>query len=699
MRATTSPVVPRAGTVIFLALSLALFFPLGAAQENTTEPPPEDVWTVYTEVDATVHDNYAIVQVTEHIDNLGPDPEFPFEVRIPDTAFITGLTITRDGETYEASVEPREQARAHYEEAKQAGQSAGLVEKDRHSSVYRYLVNVEATESLTATLTYETYLTAQQGVHTLDLEAPVSGFGRDTGARFHVEVLHEDGLDGLWSTPQGKVHPTADPPAVTYQVGPREHGQPTPFSVHYSVASTEQGGALVATVENGTGYFAHRFRADVDQDRLPLDLSLVLDTSGSMSGEKIDQLQDAATQVVSQLEERDRLHLTFFASGAHVPWDALEPATPVQRGEAAEAIEHAVASGGTNAQAGLGRGFQALDAARVNGSEGVPVVAFLTDGQANTGIRDPVALSAWADEANHAEAPIYALAFGEWADWSLVHTLATDHGGAALRVPTGQGAEVDIRSFLTALTGPVLKDVQVTYDQDVNASSATGSVLFQGSEILIVGTFNATGQDRLTGNATMVGPEGNLTIPFEETIRHEQAAASYLPRLVAYHQVRQLEDELDARGTDEALEASIAEIATHHGFVTSQTSLVLSLPHQDLAEEREEDADNQATASDRDGQAAGSGGHAASSPPPSASSPSSPESDGGDGGAGPDADDAGGSDMSDGHAAPSPPSDPSNQPAPEGDGADAGVGPDPDGAGQSPDSDGDAQPSSPSQGP
>lgn len=592
---------------------LVIAGPLAQAQNEThSTPPPEpgEIWTVETHVDATVVDNYATVNITVVISNEGPDPEFPFEVQVPDDAYITGLTIERDGQVHQAQIEEREAARQTYEQAKDDKRTAGLVEKHRTSSVYSYLINVEAFETVTATLTYEHYLAADKGVHTLPLAAPVSGFGRDLGAGFDVDIQHSDGVTSAWSEPRSRVSNPADGYQLDHEVGPRETDASTPLDVHYTVAPTDGDGSVVSTVHNGTGYFAHRFRAPSDAADLPIDLTMVLDTSGSMSGLKIDQLKDAARQVVGSLDTGDRFNLVSFSSGVQQPWEGLQPADADRRSEAMEAVDRLLAAGSTNMEAGIDAGFSTYAGPNATSQERLPVLVFLTDGQPTMGTTEPSDLRALARQANEAGVHVFAMAFGSDADWQLVHGLAEDGNGTAIRVPEGQGAEVDLRRFMSQLTAPVLKDVEIRYGPGIEAMNATAPILFAGSELLVVGTFDP---NRTSIDATVdaTSPEGAKTYEVSEPIGEEQA--SFLPRLVAYHQVRALQDQVDAEGASPELVEDITRLSLEHGFVTDQTSLVLTLsrhasqPEGNVTMEAEDGGDGEHAHEGGDSAAADSG--------------------------------------------------------------------------------------------
>lgn len=548
-----------------LLLVLLIATPLAAA----SQPAPQTIWTVYTTVQAEVRESYATVKVIEEIANRGPDPEFPFVVRVPDDAFVTGLTLERDGQVHEALVEDRAVARAQYESWKAKEQTGGLVEKTRRTNVYSYLINVAEFTNVRATLTYERYLAADRGVHNLSLEAPVPGFGRDLGARFEVRVHHDDGMAALWGEPNGRVSGGT----LTYEVGPRPGVEaPTPFTASYMLAPTDDAGSLLTTIRNGTGYFAHRFRASQDAEALPLDLVLVLDVSGSMAGLKLQQMVDAAKEVVRSLGPDDRLHLVAFSSSARSAWDGLIPMSAQERLRAAREIDALFDGGGTNIEAGLRRGFEAIDAIDwAREEERFPALVLLTDGQPTAGLTSRDELRALAQRANEHDVNVFGIAFGDDADWALIRTLATDGDGAAIRVPLGQGAEVDLRRFMAALTTPVLRDVRIVYSEGVVAHRASAPVLFAGSELLVTGTYDPA--KGISGQVTGLSTEGERRYTFSGG---QPEALPFLPRLVAYHEVRGLQ------GSESPDVARIKALALEHSFVTDHTSLVLTLPAREV---------------------------------------------------------------------------------------------------------------------
>lgn len=579
--------------VVALTLMMA---PLAGAQGDV---PPQTVWTVFTTVEATVEDNYARVDVIADIGNEGPDPEFPFQVTIPDDAFVTGLVIERDGERFEATIEERAAARETYEDVKDREATGGLVERQRGSSTYSFLVNVAEFTSVRATLSYEHLLVAHEGTFELPLAAPVSGFGRDLGARFDVTISNSDGVDAAWGSAGNSETLAGGATRLTYQVGPRPDDASTPFAASYQLPATGDEGSILTTVEGGLGYLAHRFRAPADADDLPLDLVLALDTSGSMRGQKIAQVQDAARQLVARLDGDDRLALVFFASDASSAWTGWRQADADTRTLALDALDDAEAMGGTNMGAALEQGAGLL--ATSSDSQRVPMVVLLSDGKPTAGETDHGDLRAIAANIADAGGAVHTLAFGHDADWGLAAGLARDGGGTATRIDEGAGAEVDLGRFLTALATPVLTDLKVHYEETVDVADRFAPVLLAGSELLFVGTFDAQ-MDRLRGNVTATGPDGLRVYPFDVAV--DENGPTFLPRLVAYQQIRALQDEIAAQGELQELVDQVLELSLEHGFVTDYTSLVIALPD---ADPRPWDDDVAAEGGDSSADAASSG--------------------------------------------------------------------------------------------
>jgi len=134
-----------------------------------------------------------------------------------------------------------------------------------------------------------------------------------------------------------------------------------------------------------------------DGPELPVNVSVVLDASGSMGAEgKMDYAKRAVGELLLAMDDDDHVSVVTFADRAEV---VLEN-SPVLDPE--RLVRHVLAvseGGGTNLHAGLSEGFS--QARRASDGEAVDRIVLLSDGRANLGITDPDELSslvsAWTE--------------------------------------------------------------------------------------------------------------------------------------------------------------------------------------------------------------------------------------------------------------------------------------------------------------
>lgn len=186
--------------------------------------------------------------------------------------------------------------------------------------------------------------------------------------------------------------------------------------------------------------------------RPPLNVSFILDRSGSMGGQKIALAQEAIVRAVGGLDERDRFSVVAYDDRIDVVVESTS-ASPEAKRNAVERIRAIDARGSTNLAEGWLRGAEQVALHQTD--DAVNRCLLLTDGLANVGLTDPDALRGHAAELR--ARGIGTTTFGVGADFDerLLQSLSDAGGGHFYFIERA----VQIPDFITSELGELLEVV------------------------------------------------------------------------------------------------------------------------------------------------------------------------------------------------------------------------------------------------
>ena len=213
------------------------------------------------------------------------------------------------------------------------------------------------------------------------------------------------------------------------------------------------------------------FQAPELRDDTPLNVTLVLDASGSMSsGNRVAIAREAAETIRQSLNPRDRIAVVHFTSSVIEAY-TVEHSAPDDE-DVAWSISRLQPHGSTNVQAGLNLGVQLADAARAERPEAFNYVILMSDGVANVDATSPFAIlesAADSDSRNPLRLITIGVGIENYNDYLLEQLAQHGNGWYRYLDDTVQAQETFSRESWLALSTPFADQTraQVTWDPAV----------------------------------------------------------------------------------------------------------------------------------------------------------------------------------------------------------------------------------------
>ena len=190
--------------------------------------------------------------------------------------------------------------------------------------------------------------------------------------------------------------------------------------------------------------------------QMMLNLSLVLDTSGSMGGDKITRLKEAVNYVIDMLNPDDTLSIITFDSKTKTLLRSQRVGSAHEKEGLKRQVDKLGASGGTNMAPAMNDGL--AEVRKQHAPSRVNRMILLTDGDTN----GPKDCLKEASRAAAAEVPIIALGVGSGWKEDLLLEISQKTGGAAGLIEHAHEIEQFLQGSVQAMQATVVKNAQLT---------------------------------------------------------------------------------------------------------------------------------------------------------------------------------------------------------------------------------------------
>lgn len=540
------------------------------------EPPLMPFSVKYHHVEVSITNQVANVDIDQvFINENNSVIEGMYLFPIPEEASISSFAIYEGSKKLEGQVLDKDRARQIYEDIVRKMRDPGLLEyagrnlfqarvypipakgEKRLQIKYSQLLKMESevvrflyplnTEKFSARPLNEVALTVK-----IDSPAPIKNVYSPTHS---VAVVKKNNLHATASFEQKNVKPDTD------------------FILYYTVSKKNVGlNLLTYKQSNEDGFFLLMLspKADIqEQEIVAKNVIFVLDTSGSMAGEKIQQAKEALSFCVRSLNAGDSFNIIDFNSDVSSFDKTLVKSTTANKSSALSYIKKLKAEGGTDINSAL------LEGLKNKGDAAKPTyMVFLTDGLPTVGEQEPAAILKNVAEKNNNNARLFVFGVGYDVNTQILDKLSEQNKGVSQYIEPNENIEVKVSDFYSKISHPVLANLKLDFSAGKPREMYPRILpdLFKGSQLVLLGKYQEKGPALITLKGEAAGK--NVSYTFEGNFPERDPKADFIPRLWASRKIGYLMDEIRLRGEKKELVEEIVQLSKTYGIITPYTSFL-----------------------------------------------------------------------------------------------------------------------------
>lgn len=569
--------------------SLSPYFFVQSSNSKTDQLPLKS-----TSAQVNIAGIIADVTVKQEYRNEGKSPieaiyVFPASTR----AAVYSMTMTIGERVIKAVIKEKEQARKDYEQAKQQGKSASLLEQQRPNVFQMNVANIMPGDLIKVEMRYTELLVPENGVYEFVYPTVV-------GPRYSNKPACTTPENDKWvANPYTK---EGENPMYTFDIKinlnagmPVKDARCNSHDLDIRYTSADK---VVASLKPGNEYsgnrdviFQYRLQGDAINSGLllykgetenfflamlqppqritpaaipPRDYVFIVDVSGSMSGFPLDISKKVLHDLVGKLSPSDQFNVILFAGASNLMSPQSIPANQENINQAIRFIDAAQGGGGTELLSALQKALALPTSENISRS-----FVILTDGYV-----DVEKESFELVRRNLAKANFFAFGIGSSVNRFLIEGLAHAGMGESFVVEKPDKAGEMASQFRKYIESPVLTNISISYRdfQAYDVEPVSIPDVFAERPVVIFGKWRGTAR----GKITLTG-SGGKGIYNEELVVDAQKIAdnnSALKYLWARKRIQMLDDYSKAGGQDKKLKEEVTGLGIKYNLLTAYTSFV-----------------------------------------------------------------------------------------------------------------------------
>jgi len=535
---------------------------------------------VYQRVNVTIQDQAAVTRVEQEFRNPSSQPlEATYLFPVPKDATVQDFAMWIDGKRTKGELIEANQARKIYSDIVRRLKDPGLLERmdDKLFRVRVFPVPAQGTQKIEISFTEVVKRDAGLAEYVYPLYAESTPIKTERDFTIRVELKSNDPLKTLYSpshevgiTREGDHRAIIGYEANQFVLGKdfrllwsTERGPVGLTAIPYKPTAGEDGYLLLLlspSAESGT------------EQHVPRDVVFILDSSGSMAGEKLKQAKGAIVQCLGRLLPTDRFNIIRFSTTVDLYETSLVTADDEHKKKATEWTEKIEATGGT----AIADAIESALKARADDARNFTIV-FLTDGQPTIGVTDPKTIIQQTESKNTAGTRIFAFGVGDDVNTTLLDQISDKTRGTSSYVRPNENIEVKVSSFFDKFSHPVLSNLELAVEGDgVKLSDMYPPKLpdlFHGSQLVVAARYSGSGSPKFMFTGKLGSDQ--KVFEFTPSLPSEKSDNDFVGVLWAQRKIGYLLDQIRNSGENKELIDEVTAIAKKFGIVTPYTSFLL----------------------------------------------------------------------------------------------------------------------------
>lgn len=502
---------------------------------------------------------------------------------IPGEGQLNDFYLYIDGEKVKGTVLDAREARRTFEEIVRRIKDPALLEYAGQGIYKTSIFPIEPKNERKVELCYSSILDYQSNQIKFQLPLRQGGLKVFENLHLSMEISDDQPLGDIYSPSHSIRLERLNPHTAKISLENSNGQNDKDFVLYYSLAIQEMNCTLIPfrPRTDRDGYFLMILSPNdgVNKFRPPAkDIIFVIDVSGSMQGEKINQAKEALKFCVNSLSTNDRFDIISFSSTVDMFQGNLQKATGDAKENANYYIDNLYPSGGTNIQEALKRALQEKRMV----DEWETSIIFLTDGLPTEGETNIQQILQQTSQLIKDRTRIFTFGVGYDVNTFLLDKLALDTHGGSVYVKTSENIEVVVSGFYSKISQPVFTELSLDFENagvyDIYPVKLPD--IFKGERLTILGRYRSPGEVKIKLSGKQQG--NNRSFDFNKLFPQRESDNDFIATLWANRKVYHLLTEIRFKGENPELVESIKAIGKEYGIVTPYTSYLVTEQQREL---------------------------------------------------------------------------------------------------------------------